>query len=60
MMKSLSRIFQKTVLAMGFLLFWVNDGAVAAQAKPTWEQQWGKDAGSCQKRGAGNGLHGRL
>src|ERR1041384_858729 len=51
MMKSLSQIFSRTVLAMAFLLFWVNDGAVAAQAKPTWEQEWKKTLEAAKKEG---------
>jgi iron(III) transport system substrate-binding protein len=51
MMKSLSQIFQRTVLAVGFLLFWVIDGTVAAQAKPNWEQEWEKTLEAAKKEG---------
>lgn len=51
MMKTLSQIFQRTVWTVGFLLFWVIDGAVAAQAKPTWEQEWEKTLEAAKKEG---------
>jgi hypothetical protein len=51
MMKSLSQIFRRTVLAVGFLLFWVIDGTVAAQSKPTWEQEWKKTLEAAKKEG---------
>ncbi len=51
MMKNLSQIFQWTGLAMVFLLFWVIDSTVAAQANPTWEQQWEKTLEAAKKEG---------
>lgn len=51
MMKSLSQVFQRTVLAVGFLLFWAIDGTVAAQAKPNWEQEWEKTLEAAKKEG---------
>jgi len=51
MMKSLSQIFRRTVLAVGFLLFWMIDGTVAAQSKPTWEQEWKKTLEAAKKEG---------
>ena len=51
MMKNLSQIFPRTVLAVGFLLFWMIDGTVAAQSKPTWEQEWKKTLEAAKKEG---------
>jgi ABC-type Fe3+ transport system substrate-binding protein len=51
MVKSLSQIFQRTVWAVIFLLFWVIDSSVAAQAKPNWEQEWEKTLEAAKKEG---------
>ncbi|MGB7947554.1 MAG: extracellular solute-binding protein [Candidatus Binatia bacterium] len=51
MVRSLSQIFQRTVWAVIFLLFWVIDSSVAAQAKPNWEQEWEKTLEAANKEG---------
>jgi iron(III) transport system substrate-binding protein len=51
MVKSLSQIFQRTVWAVIFLLLWVIDSSVAAQAKPNWEQEWEKTLEAANKEG---------
>jgi iron(III) transport system substrate-binding protein len=51
MLKSLSQLLQWAALAGGILLFCGIDGAVAAQAKPTWEQEWEKTLEAAKKEG---------
>jgi hypothetical protein len=51
MLKSLSQLFQRAGLPAGLILFYAIDGAVAAQAKPTWQREWEKTLEATKKEG---------
>ena len=51
MLKNLSQLFQRAGLAAGLILFCAIDGAVAAQAKPTWQQEWERTLEAAKKEG---------
>ncbi len=51
MLKSRSQFFRRAGLAAGVILFCAIDGAVAAHAKPTWQQVWEKTLEAAKKEG---------
>jgi iron(III) transport system substrate-binding protein len=51
MLKRLSQLLQRAALAGGLFLFCAIDGAVGAQAKPAWQQEWEKTLEAAKKEG---------